>query len=129
MTIDQQLLKQLSKLRGSKTLIVTIGNTMRGDDGAGPLVCQKLRRAKISAELIDAATVPENYIQPIIQKDPQNLLIVDAVNFGASPGQIKTSFCFVGIQPEHVQLGGAVNNAVLTLSAVLVEIFHPKKCQ
>ena len=32
---------------------------------AGPLVCEQFGRAKICAELIDAGTVPENYIQPI----------------------------------------------------------------
>ena len=43
---------------------------------------------KISAHVIDAGTVPENYIQPIIKKAPQNLLLIDAVDFGASPGTI-----------------------------------------
>ena len=43
---------------------------------------------KTSAELIDAATVPENYIQRIIKKAPRNLLIIDAIDFGGSPGTI-----------------------------------------
>jgi len=33
--------------------------------------------------------VPENYIQPIIKKAPRNLLLVDAIDFGAEPGTIK----------------------------------------
>ncbi|GAF71388.1 unnamed protein product [marine sediment metagenome] len=89
MATDKQLFEQLSnKLRGSKTVIVGIGNTLKGDDGAGPLVCQQLQEAKVSAELIDAGTVPENYIQPIIKKAPQNLLVIDAIDFGASAGTI-----------------------------------------
>lgn len=32
--------------------------------------------------------MPENYIQPIIKKAPKNLLIIDAIDFGASPGAI-----------------------------------------
>jgi len=89
MTTDEQLFKQLNKLHGSKTLIIGIGNTLKGDDGVGPLVCQQLRYAGVCAELIDAGTVPENYIQPIIKKAPQNLLIIDAINFGASAGTMK----------------------------------------
>ena len=87
MGTDQQLFERLSKLRDSATVIVGIGNVLKGDDGAGPLVCEQLA-GKVCAELIDAGTVPENYIQPIIKKAPQNLLIIDAIDFGASPGTI-----------------------------------------
>jgi len=127
--------QQLNKLRGSKTLIVGIGNTLKGDDGAGSLVCRRLE-GKTCAELIDAATVPENYIQPIIKKAPQNLLVIDAIDFGASAGtisifqpeqlnsivisthtlsprlfvdmikeEIEVDVYFVGIQPTQTQLG------------------------
>ena len=88
MGTGEQLFEQLNKLHGSKTVIVGIGNILKGDDGVGSLVCQQLQRAKVCAELIDASTVPENYIQPIIKKAPQNLLIIDAIDFGASPGTI-----------------------------------------
>lgn len=88
MGTEEQLFKQLNGLRNSVTVIVGIGNILKGDDGAGPLVCQQLQRAGVCAELIDVGTVPENYIQPIIKKAPQNLLIIDAVNFGASAGTI-----------------------------------------
>ncbi len=87
--MDKQLSEQLRKFRGSKTLIVGIGNTLKGDDGVGPLICEQLRDAGVCAELIDAGTVPENYIQPIVEKVPQNLLIIDAIDFGGSAGAIK----------------------------------------
>jgi hydrogenase 3 maturation protease len=89
MGTGEQLFEQLNKLRGSKTVIVGIGNTLKGDDGVGPLVCRQLQLAKICAELIDAGTVPENYIQRIIKKTPQNLLIIDAIDFNAPPGTIE----------------------------------------
>jgi len=88
MGTTESILEQLSQLHGSKTLIVGIGNTLKGDDGAGPLVCHQLRQAGIAAEIIDAGTVPENYIQPIIERAPANLLVIDAMDFGASPGTI-----------------------------------------
>lgn len=89
MATAKRLSEQLNKLRGSKIVLVGIGNTLKGDDGAGPLVCQQLRQARVSAELVDAGTVPENYIQRIIKKTPQNLLIIDAVDFQAAPGTIE----------------------------------------
>ena len=87
--MDKQLFEQLRKFRSSRTLIVGIGNVLKGDDGAGPLICEQLGRVKICADLIDTGTVPENYIQPIIKKAPQNLLVIDAIDFGAPPGTIK----------------------------------------
>ncbi len=77
------------KLRNTKTLIVGIGNLLKGDDAAGPIVCQKLRDAGVSAEIIDAGTAPENYIQAIIRRAPESLLVVDAIDFGASAGAIE----------------------------------------
>jgi hydrogenase 3 maturation protease len=89
MQSQQQLLEQFDKLRGSRTLILGIGNSLKGDDGAGPLVCQRLRESGTCAELIDASTVPENYIQPVVDKAPQNLLVIDAAEFAAPPGRIR----------------------------------------
>ena len=89
MSTEQSLLRQLNTLRNSETVIVGIGNILKGDDGAGPHVCEQLKLANICAEVIDADTVPENYIQQIIKKAPQNLLVIDAIDFGAPPGTIR----------------------------------------
>ena len=142
MGTDQELFEQLNKLRDSATVIVGIGNTLKGDDGAGSLICQQLK-GKIYAELIDAGTVPENYIQPIIKKAPQNLLIIDAIDFGAPAGTIRifrpeqldpsvisthalsprlfvsmirqsieVDVYFVGIQPAQIGLGQSISGQV-----------------
>jgi hydrogenase 3 maturation protease len=89
MSDEKSLLEQLSIFRDSATVILGIGNVLKGDDGAGPLVCQKLKDAEICAEVIDTGTVPENYIQTIIKKAPQNLVIIDAIDFGNEPGTLK----------------------------------------
>ena len=142
MGTDEQLFEQLGKLRGSKTIILGIGNTLKADDGAGPVVCERIT-GKVCAEVIDAGTVPENYIQTIIKKTPQNLVIIDAVDFGSLPGtiklfeagelnalvisthtlsprifidmirsQVQVSVFFIGIQPEQVGLGKAMSPKV-----------------
>jgi hydrogenase 3 maturation protease len=159
---DQSIFEQLNKLRDSSTVIVGMGNILKGDDGAGPIICEQLKAAKISAGLIDAGTVPENYIQRIIKKAPRALLIIDAIDFGAEAGTIKVfkpdqlnshvisthtlsprlfvdiirrsiqvDVYFVGIQPEHTQLGqpisAAVRRAIEKLSGIIAEIFPPTK--
>lgn len=142
MGAEEQLCEQLKKLRDSVTVIVGIGNTLKGDDGAGPLVCEQLQ-GKVCAETIDAGTVPENYIQSIIKTAPQNLLIIDAIDFGASAGaieifepeqlnssvfsthalsprlfvdvisqQMQVDVYFVGIQPAQTHLGESVSPPV-----------------
>jgi hydrogenase 3 maturation protease len=89
MSPDKSLFEQLNKLRDSSTLILGIGNILKGDDGAGPLVCERLKAAKISAGLLDAGTVPENYTQRIIKKAPRTLIVIDAIDFGAEAGTIR----------------------------------------
>lgn len=89
MDSDRSLFERLNKLRDSPTLIIGIGNILKGDDGAGPLVCERLKAAKVTAWLIDADTVPENYIQRIIKKAPRSLIVIDAIDFGAEAGTIK----------------------------------------
>ncbi len=89
MCADRELIDFLKPFRDSSTVIMGIGNTLKGDDAAGPLVCERLKSENISADVIDAATVPENYIQTIIKKSPRNLIVIDAVSFDAAPGAIK----------------------------------------
>ncbi len=116
MGTDQQLLRQLNKMRNSATLIVGIGNLLKGDDGVGPLVCEQLA-GKTSAELIDAGTVPENYIQPIIKKAPRNLLVIDAIDFGAPAGTIRI------FEPERL------NSYALSTHTLSPRLFVDMVCQ
>ncbi|MBM4024388.1 MAG: hydrogenase 3 maturation endopeptidase HyCI [Planctomycetes bacterium] len=88
MGADLQLLESLARWRGSNAVILGIGSTLKGDDAAGLLVCEYLS-GKVPARVIDAGTVPENYIGPIRDASPEVLFIVDAVDFGGYPGQIR----------------------------------------
>ncbi len=89
MCTANQLREKLREFIGTKILILGIGNTLKGDDGIGSLACQRLLPKKTCANVIDAATVPENYIQQIVRKSPRNLIVIDAVDFAAPPGTVK----------------------------------------
>jgi len=117
MSTEQSLLQQLNILRDSATVIVGIGNILKGDDGAGPLVCEQLKHANICANLIDAGTVPENYIQPIVKKAPQNLIVIDAIDFGAPPGTIRI------FEPEQL------NSHVISTHSLSPRLFVDMVCQ
>jgi hydrogenase 3 maturation protease len=147
-----QLREQLQKLHGSRTVILGIGNTLKGDDAAGPELCCRLA-GRTGAEVIDAGTVPENYLGPIVKKAPQNLLIIDAVDFGAAPGTIRlftpealsglsssthspsprlfidlvrkeiaVDVYFLGIQPAQTELGRPLSPEVDRAVDLLAEI-------
>jgi hydrogenase 3 maturation protease len=84
----EELFAGLRGICASRTVLLGIGNTLKGDDGAGPFVCEKVQGA-VSATVIDAGTVPENYIQKIVSLAPRHLLIIDAADFGAAAGDMR----------------------------------------
>ena len=71
-------------VRGRRTAIVGVGSRLRGDDGAGPAVVERLAGSR--ACVIDAGTVPENYLGVLAQAAPEVVLFVDSLDHGAAPG-------------------------------------------
>ena len=152
MKFEKQLFGQLNKLSNSRTLVLTIGNTLKGDDAVGPLLYEQLK-GKIGAEIINTGTVPENYIQTIIKKAPEILLIIDAIDFAAPVGTIRMfkpcqlnsliisthslsprvfidmithaidlQVYFIGIQPLQTQMGRPLSTAVDKTAQQLISI-------
>lgn len=69
-------------------LIVGIGNRQRGDDGIGPVLIDRLKKAGFS-NILDAGIVPENYTKIIIEYSPDTVILIDALSFGGRPGEYK----------------------------------------
>ncbi len=80
----------LKGLAGGKVVVVGIGNTLRADDGAGSLVAERLRE-RYPDVVFDAAQAPENYLAPIRRADPDVVVLVDAADFGGSPGEVRAA--------------------------------------
>jgi hydrogenase 3 maturation protease len=78
----------LDGLARGKVVVVGIGNTLRADDGAGSLVAERLRE-RYPDVVFDAAQAPENYLAPIRRADPDVVVLVDAADFGGSPGEVR----------------------------------------
>ena len=75
------------QLKG-RILLLGIGNTLKGDDGVGPLLAAKLK-GKIDAEVIDCGTAPENYTASIRRKEPGTIVIIDVVDLKLKPGSVR----------------------------------------
>ncbi len=65
--------------------IVCVGNELCGDDGAGVVVATELKGA-VPWDVYDTQTVPESFLMKIVERRPECVLLVDALDFGAEPG-------------------------------------------
>jgi len=73
-----------------KIVVMGIGNDLKADDGVGPYIIEQLQKiAPPHIELINASTVPENFISHLIDTAPSLILLVDAALMGAEPGTIR----------------------------------------
>jgi len=73
-----------------KKLIFTVGNQMMGDDAAGPLLAQTIRRAPLDSwDIVDGGAAPENCLYMIREMAPDQVLVVDAADMDLAPGEIR----------------------------------------
>lgn len=70
----------------AKVVILGIGNTLASDDAAGSILASRIKD-KVPYTVYDAGINPENYLGKIIKDKPDNIVIIDAVDFGAKPGE------------------------------------------
>ena len=77
-------------MKAEKVVIAGIGNPIRTDDFVGVKIVQSLK-ARVSEKvfLIECETVPENFIQQIVDFNPTHILLIDAALLELSPGEWK----------------------------------------
>ena len=63
-----------------------IGNREGGDDGVGPFIGDFLKN---DFTVIDAGIIPENYTSVVKEHNPENLIIIDAVDMGLNHGEVR----------------------------------------
>jgi len=82
------MLERLRPYLNRKVLIVGLGNRLRSADGAGSILAGRLRGKNIYS-VFDVETAFENYLGKLIKEDPESIIIIDAADFGGSPGEFK----------------------------------------
>jgi hydrogenase 3 maturation protease len=75
---------------GDRLVVVGVGSDLRGDDAAGIVVARRLADEESDRlRVIEGGTAPENYTSVVKDFDPDQVLLVDAVEFGGDPGDVK----------------------------------------
>ncbi|MBN2366749.1 MAG: hydrogenase maturation protease [Calditrichaeota bacterium] len=142
MEYNEENLNQLREILSPPPLIIGIGNELRGDDGAGIILIEKLRESGYPS-LLNVYSNPENYLRKIAEIEKHHRLWVDVINWDAPPGDFRIfdsseikyfaisthNFSpavlleflkeyrnipdyFLGIQPKNMQLGQALSSEV-----------------
>jgi hydrogenase 3 maturation protease len=132
--------------------VVGIGNTLRGDDGFGPRMLERLE-GKVSARLLDVGEVPESYIGRLLEQKARTILVLDAADIGEAAGtvtileaddlvgcnvsthQMSLELFFrylrenshadvfaLGVQPKQISLGSEMSPEVESTAGILSEL-------
>jgi hydrogenase 3 maturation protease len=78
-------------LAGAKFVVIAgIGNAIRFDDFVGVKIIQDLE-GKVSEKvhLIECETVPESFMDEIVELKPSHVLLIDAAVLGLAPGGVR----------------------------------------
>lgn len=67
----------------SSSLVVTVGNALRSDDGAGPYIAGHCK------SVIDAGERPERIVDRIIALKPKRVVFIDAADFQGFAGEVR----------------------------------------
>ena len=74
----------------SRYALLCVGNSMMGDDGAGPRLAELCAEQPLSGwTVVDGGAAPENDIGFLREQRPQHLVIVDATDMGLVPGEMR----------------------------------------
>ena len=86
-----------------------MGNCLRGDNGVGSILVDRLKKKKLDVTLIDAADVPENFLASIESSGADLVLVIDSADLGGEPGDISlleiTALKQFGVATHTVNLG------------------------
>jgi hydrogenase 3 maturation protease len=70
-------------------MVFTVGNTLMGDDGAGPLLAELLEIEPAPGwSVVDGGATPENVTHIVRADAPQRVLLVDAADMQLPPGTV-----------------------------------------
>ena len=116
--LRERLAEAIEAAGKQNVVLLGIGNMLRGDDGFGMLVASRLL-SEMPGRVFAAETTPENFLGPICQRSPRLVIIIDAVNFDGTPGELR----LVGV---HQLRGNSLGTHAPSLS--LIQGFLAAEC-
>lgn len=95
----------------NSTLILGLGNSLRGDDGAGPAVVAALSRMDLppQVELLDGGTPGLETV--LLLQGYERVIIIDAADMGLEPGEWRR------FTPDTAEIKSSENKLTGTLHA------------
>ncbi|HEY8414340.1 MAG TPA: hydrogenase maturation peptidase HycI [Thermaerobacter sp.] len=73
-----------------KGLVITVGNELMGDDGAGPLLARLLEERGVPGwEVLDGGAMPENVVHQVRVIRPDVAVVVDACEMNLEAGSVR----------------------------------------
>lgn len=98
-------------------VVLTVGNSLMGDDGAGPLLCERMEATPVPGwTVVDGGSMPENVTYAVKAMKPQRLLIVDVATLGLAPGEMRF------VDKENIRAMGIASTHNLPLSFIIDEL-------
>jgi hydrogenase 3 maturation protease len=79
---------QLKSFLTGRVCVLGFGNRMWRDDGVGSRIAEALQECE-GLNAIDGGFVPENHLERVVQVQPDSILMIDAADFGGSPGETR----------------------------------------
>jgi hydrogenase 3 maturation protease len=71
-------------------LLLTVGNGLMGDDGAGPLLAQLLAHTHLNGWVVlNGGSSPENVLHQIREHAPSHVVVIDSADMDLPPGSIR----------------------------------------
>lgn len=121
MTLLEKLQDRLNQ--AERVVVVGVGSEMRGDDIAGLLVLEELKKhPHPKVILIEGGTAPENFTGQIKKAKPTHLIIVDAADLKQAPGAVEV------IEPARIG-GYSFSTHALPLKVMVDFILADWKCE
>ena len=97
---------------GRPTLVLGVGNPLRGDDAAGSVVCAGVG----SPRAVDCGDAPERYLGLAADAGVERVLLVDAMDLGGAAGEI--AFCS---SEDLVERFGTTHDSGLAILARFIQ--------
>lgn len=142
----EELLEQASRL-----LFVGVGNLLKSDDGVGVVISKQIiERPAIMSLSVEVSI--ENYIGKINSLEPEEIVLIDCMELGSSPGKYRLvglddveDITFnthnislgrlgdffhcptyvLGVQPDSVEFGESLSPAVQDAVRRIIQVINP----